>query len=452
MRVLITGAAGALGHDLVQAFAPDHDVVACDPARRSTLPTATPCSRCRRCPTRCHRPRGAWTDVDGCEADVDRAWAVNALGTRHVAEGGPRAGARLCYVSTDYVFDGTADRPYARVGRHRTRISVYGRSKRGGEVEALSLLGRRRHGRAHVVVVRPRGPQLREDHVGRAAAGRHRQRRRRPARLPHLHRGSGRDDPRTRGGAPARALPHHQPGRRRRGIDWRVTPTGLAGADPALVRPISTAALDPPRPAPRPPTSVLDNAALRLSGMTPAARAPRAPRAARQGVDPIESHRRHRHRLRRASPPAPASPTWATRSSAPTSSPRRSSACREATCRSSRPGSTTSSARVSTPGASPSCSAQEPAARDCEFAYLCVPDAPGRGRLGRPLLHPGGGRGDRPGAPRRSRSSSTSRRCRSARRGWSSRPSGATTCGSCRTPSSCARAPRCTTSSTPIAS
>src|SRR6266702_327575 len=48
----------------------------------------------------------AWTAVDACEGDPDRAMAVNALGTRHVAEGARQVGAHVCYLSTDYVFDG----------------------------------------------------------------------------------------------------------------------------------------------------------------------------------------------------------------------------------------------------------------------------------------------------------------------------------------------------------
>src|SRR5204862_530036 len=55
---------------------------------------------------------GAWTAVDACEGDPERAFAVNALGTRWVAEGARLTGARVCYVSTDYVFDGALDRPY----------------------------------------------------------------------------------------------------------------------------------------------------------------------------------------------------------------------------------------------------------------------------------------------------------------------------------------------------
>jgi dTDP-4-dehydrorhamnose reductase len=66
----------------------------------------------------------AWTAVDACESDPERAFAVNALAVRWVRRGCERAGAHLVQVSTDYVFDGTLERPY-RVGRTEPR-SVYG--------------------------------------------------------------------------------------------------------------------------------------------------------------------------------------------------------------------------------------------------------------------------------------------------------------------------------------
>ena len=60
---------------------------------------------------------GAYTAVDACESDPDTAFAVNALGTRHMAEAAHAVGAHLVYVSTDYVFDGTLDRPYVEWDR-----------------------------------------------------------------------------------------------------------------------------------------------------------------------------------------------------------------------------------------------------------------------------------------------------------------------------------------------
>ena len=73
----------------------------------------------------------AWTAVDACETDPDRAFAVNALGTRHVAEGARLSGAHVVYVSTDYVFDGRGHDPYVEWD-HPNPQSVYGRGGRHG--------------------------------------------------------------------------------------------------------------------------------------------------------------------------------------------------------------------------------------------------------------------------------------------------------------------------------
>ena len=74
---------------------------------------------------------GAYTAVDACESDPDTAFAVNSMGTRHMAEAAASVGAHLVYVSTDYVFDGTSDDPYVEWDLPAPR-SVYGRSKLGG--------------------------------------------------------------------------------------------------------------------------------------------------------------------------------------------------------------------------------------------------------------------------------------------------------------------------------
>ncbi|HET9732587.1 MAG TPA: dTDP-4-dehydrorhamnose reductase [Acidimicrobiales bacterium] len=204
----------------------------------------------------------AWTAVDACEADPDRAFAVNALGTRHVAEAAAAVGAHLCYVSTDYVFDGTAERPYTEWDRPRP-LSVYGRSKLAGEVEA---------GPAATVVrtswvFGPHGSNMMLTVLRLAASGA-------PLRFVDDQRGSPSC---TTDIAPV--LCELALGRRR-GV-WHVTNAGsttwfgfarevaaAAGHDPASVEPIATAELDPPRPAPRPACAVLDNAALRLSGLS----------------------------------------------------------------------------------------------------------------------------------------------------------------------------------------
>jgi dTDP-4-dehydrorhamnose reductase len=73
----------------------------------------------------------AFTDVDACEIEPQRAWDVNALGTEHVADACEEHGAKLIYISTDYVFDGE-DGPYTEEDPTHP-INVYGESKLAGE-------------------------------------------------------------------------------------------------------------------------------------------------------------------------------------------------------------------------------------------------------------------------------------------------------------------------------
>ncbi|MGH9284379.1 MAG: dTDP-4-dehydrorhamnose reductase, partial [Acidimicrobiales bacterium] len=133
MRVLVTGAGGQLGRDLVQAFE-GHDVIAAARAQLDVSDRDAVLAACTGTQPDAIVHAGAWTAVDACEADPDRAYQVNGLGTRHVAEGARLAGAHLCYLSTDYVFDGTATAPY-REWDPPNPASAYGRSKLAGERE-----------------------------------------------------------------------------------------------------------------------------------------------------------------------------------------------------------------------------------------------------------------------------------------------------------------------------
>jgi dTDP-4-dehydrorhamnose reductase len=74
----------------------------------------------------------AYTDVDGAESDAETALAVNGEGAGNVAGAAERAGARVIQISTDYVFDGTSDRPYTERDAPNP-MGVYGRSKLEGE-------------------------------------------------------------------------------------------------------------------------------------------------------------------------------------------------------------------------------------------------------------------------------------------------------------------------------
>jgi len=74
----------------------------------------------------------AYTNVDGCESHDEKAFAINAEGMRHVALGALRCRAKVVYLSTDYIFDGKKREPYLEDDPPHP-LSVYGRSKLRGE-------------------------------------------------------------------------------------------------------------------------------------------------------------------------------------------------------------------------------------------------------------------------------------------------------------------------------
>lgn len=81
----------------------------------------------------------AYTNVDACEANADLAFAVNRDGPMNVAQAARQVGARLLFLSSDYVFDGKKTSRY-EIGDARNPQSVYGRSKAEAEVQLLELL------------------------------------------------------------------------------------------------------------------------------------------------------------------------------------------------------------------------------------------------------------------------------------------------------------------------
>jgi dTDP-4-dehydrorhamnose reductase len=133
MRVLVTGAAGMLGRDVVLAGRRSgHDVVALAHAELDVTDGDAVAHAVAGASPDAVVNCAAWTDVDGAESNPDAAHAVNAGGARAVAAAAERAEASLVHVSTDYVFDGLADRPYAESDPPAPR-SVYGESKLAGE-------------------------------------------------------------------------------------------------------------------------------------------------------------------------------------------------------------------------------------------------------------------------------------------------------------------------------
>ncbi|MEE9591428.1 MAG: dTDP-4-dehydrorhamnose reductase [Thermodesulfobacteriota bacterium] len=139
MRVFITGAFGQLGSEIERAFEGSDFFLGgrseSDITDQGIIKTIVD-----------FRPdlvihTAAFTDVDGCEIKPDKAFTVNSFGSRNVAVGAEKAGAKLIYISTDYVFDGKSDEPYDEFSGTNP-INVYGMSKLGGE-EFIKHLSRR---------------------------------------------------------------------------------------------------------------------------------------------------------------------------------------------------------------------------------------------------------------------------------------------------------------------
>ncbi|MGI9017548.1 MAG: dTDP-4-dehydrorhamnose reductase [Euzebya sp.] len=140
MRVLITGSGGQLGHDLQQCFTDaGDDTVGLDRASLDITDAAAVGQAMLS-----HKPdvvvhSAAFTQVDACERETDRAWAVNAVGSWLVARACAEVGSAMVYVSTDYVFDGTLGRPYTEFDAVNPQ-SMYGRSKHAGERKVREVL------------------------------------------------------------------------------------------------------------------------------------------------------------------------------------------------------------------------------------------------------------------------------------------------------------------------
>lgn len=262
MRVLITGAGGQVGRELVSAFSgTGHEVLGFDRAALDiTDRDAVMATIVGSHPDAIVHP-AAWTAVDACEGDPDRAFLTNSVATRFVVEGARLVGAPVHYVSTDYVFDGTKPDPYVEWDPVAP-ASVYGASKLAGERELdpgstiirTSWVCGQHGGNMVKTILRlsDENPTLSfvDDQVGH------------PTFADDLARMIMRLVVERRSGV------FHVTNQG--SVSWYEFARAVLaadGADPDRVMPVATADLQPPRPAPRPANSVLDNAALRLSGI-----------------------------------------------------------------------------------------------------------------------------------------------------------------------------------------
>ncbi|MEQ1873756.1 MAG: dTDP-4-dehydrorhamnose reductase [Ilumatobacteraceae bacterium] len=267
MHVLITGAGGQLGIDLVAVCtAAGDEVHAFDRASLDVADRSQVFDAIADLQPEIVFNCAAWTAVDACESDPTRAHDTNGMAVRHIAEACHRSYAHLIQLSTDYVFDGTLDRAYRETDATNPQ-SEYGRSKLFGEQEALTVgsgatvvrtswvCGRNGSNMVKTVMrLADEREQLSfvSDQVGNPTFT---QDLAPMLRTIALDRVSG--------------IVHATNQQSCSWFEFAQAVVSAMGKDPAMVLPITTAELQPPRPAPRPANSVLDNAVLRAAGYPP---------------------------------------------------------------------------------------------------------------------------------------------------------------------------------------
>lgn len=135
MKVLVTGSKGMLGTDLVEILGYRHAVVGVDIDEMDITDRQAVSERIGFWMPDVVIHTAAFTDVDGSERKTDVAHKVNAEGAENVALACRAWGAHLIHLSTDYVFDGRKETPYAESDPPNP-LGVYGKSKLDGEERA----------------------------------------------------------------------------------------------------------------------------------------------------------------------------------------------------------------------------------------------------------------------------------------------------------------------------
>jgi dTDP-4-dehydrorhamnose reductase len=259
MNVLVTGAGGQVGREAVAAFG--DQATGLDHAQLDVTDGAAVADAVAALRPAAILHCAAYTAVDACESHPDDAFRLNATGTRNVMQAARAVGAYVVYLSTDYVFDGTKPQPYVETDATNP-LSIYGKTKLAGEheIDDDSAIVRiswvcGRYGNNMVKTIL----RLAAEHDKLSFVA---DQRGNPTIVTDL----------------VDMLRIFVEGRLA-GV-WHVTNQGAvswyefaqavleaAGDDPSRVEPIATAELQPPRPAPRPANSILDNTRLRGAGI-----------------------------------------------------------------------------------------------------------------------------------------------------------------------------------------
>jgi dTDP-4-dehydrorhamnose reductase len=141
MNILITGVKGQLGHELYDMLDGKETVTGIDIEDVDITDAQKVHEYINDFQPDVVIHPAAYTNVDACESNVDLAYKVNAVGTQNIASACLNTGAKMVYVSTDFVFDGQKEEPYIEFDTPNP-LSVYGKSKLAGEMLASRILNR----------------------------------------------------------------------------------------------------------------------------------------------------------------------------------------------------------------------------------------------------------------------------------------------------------------------
>lgn len=141
MKVLVTGAKGQLGYDVVNELTlRGHEAIGVDISEMDITSAAQTMNVIAEISPDAVIHCAAWTAVDAAEDNEDAVRRVNADGTRNVASACKAVGAKMMYISTDYVFDGQGTEPWSADCKTFAPLNVYGRTKLEGERAVADIL------------------------------------------------------------------------------------------------------------------------------------------------------------------------------------------------------------------------------------------------------------------------------------------------------------------------
>ncbi|MBD8519555.1 dTDP-4-dehydrorhamnose reductase [Lysinibacillus fusiformis] len=139
MKIIVTGANGQLGQELVKQLTDsEHDLFVFNKTDLDITDTERVLTVCTDIKPQIIINAAAYTNVDGAETNEELAFQVNAVGQRNLTVAAKKVGAKICYISTDYVFNGQATSPYNEY-MNVDPLGVYGQSKYAGEFLTQTL-------------------------------------------------------------------------------------------------------------------------------------------------------------------------------------------------------------------------------------------------------------------------------------------------------------------------